>query len=114
MKPSHFSDHNSLPKYCGSFLRLAGAWTLLQAALPAANPAGREKPRETSSNVSVGQEIVTQEGRRPGVNLLDQREQEAAFWVDEGRGQGRGLGAVPSCLGLRLLISKEGRMGPAP
>lgn len=110
MKPNHFSDHNSLPKDRGSFLRLADAWSIVQDVLSAASPVGRQKPCGTSSNVSVGQEIVTQEGRRPGVHLLDQREQEAAFWV----GEGRGLGAVPSCLGLCLLISKEGRMGPGP
>lgn len=75
---------------------------------------GGEEPCGTFLNVSLGQEIAAQEGRTPSVNLLDQRTQLAAFWAEEGWGQEWGPFAVPSCLGLRLLITGEGRLGPSP
>lgn len=75
---------------------------------------GGEEPCGTFLNVSLGQEIAVQEGRTPSVNLLDQRTQGAAFWAEEGWGQGWGPLAVHSCLGLRLLLTREGRLGLVP
>ena len=68
----------------------------------------------TFLNVSFGKEIAAQEGRIPSLNLLDQRTQVATFWAEEGRGKEWGPFTVCSCLGLRLLISEEGRLGPGP